>query len=251
MGGETGLESSHTKNLSGPSPRGRGNPLRPASPWLPFRSIPAWAGKPSRTGSSARSPQVHPRVGGETRVELVDLRLGEGPSPRGRGNLHPVQASRRRIGSIPAWAGKPACRGGRSSSPGVHPRVGGETVNLHHRMPPEMGPSPRGRGNRGLREPARAGFRSIPAWAGKPGRCHRHTRLREVHPRVGGETATRPDITEGAAGPSPRGRGNPSFRQSESGWIWSIPAWAGKPSTPHRVVTCPWVHPRVGGETPR
>ena len=122
--------------------------------------------------------------------------------------------------------------------------------------------------------------RSIPAWAGKPSCVRPRVREGEVHPRVGGETTTRPAAPADPLGPSPRGRGNrvraahgDSPRGSIPAWAGkprsgcarrlhprgSIPAWAGKPRGPSeshvpsvvhpRVRHKRWVHPRVGGET--
>ena len=112
------------------------------------RSIPAWAGKPARLWRAQHSYQVHPRVGGETAVRARNADGGEGPSPRGRGNLafsHPHLLD---LGSIPAWAGKPTTYGRSMTTPAVHPRVGGETEIAYGRENPVSGPSPRGRGNR-------------------------------------------------------------------------------------------------------
>ena len=161
-------------------------------------------------------------MGGETSWIISRVRMIGGPSPRGRGNHQADLASRPRVGSIPAWAGKPASRG-----PGDIAR---------------MGPSPRGRGN-----PRETSAEIGPRLA--------------VHPRVGGETSDRRShLCAQSDGPSPRGRGNPSHvEQSAAGSAWagnpsdvpisrSIPAWAGKPLR-RRGGQSVWVHPRVGGET--
>ena len=81
---------------------------------------------------------VHPRVGGETQIRVnrpsighqtVHPRVG-GEWPELVGDSSTLEHSIR--WSIPAWAGKPStpvlsgCIGA-----GVHPRVGGETQNLH------------------------------------------------------------------------------------------------------------------------
>ena len=86
--------------------------------------------------------------------------------------------------------------------------MGGETIWTSTRPGRLEGLSPRGRGNR---VHALAGLRlkrSIPAWAGKPGRHDSLVVRRGVYPRVGGETGRR------AASMPSKG---------------SIPAWAGKP----------------------
>ena len=77
------------------------------------------------------------------------------------------------MGSIPAWAGKPAASYPKDEWYRVHPRVGGETAggtNDGHNL---QGPSPRGRGNLSGQLEKVSDSRSIPAWAGKPAACRR------------------------------------------------------------------------------
>ena len=72
---------------AGLSPRGRGNPS-PTSPESGSeRSIPSWAGEPSRRYTHPSRPTVYPRVGGGTRSLLITFKRVDGLSPRGRGNL--------------------------------------------------------------------------------------------------------------------------------------------------------------------
>ena len=73
-------------------------------------------------------------------------------------------------------------------------------------------------------------LRSIPAWAGKPGDDGRVAHRPEVHPRVGGETASPFRREATGRGPSPRGRGNPALAGGTLTLTGSIPAWAGKPN---------------------
>ena len=197
--------------MGGPSPRGRGNP----------------AGQcPRRT-----------------------CRLGAGPSPRGRGNPEEGEQPGLRIGSIPAWAGKPCLMRSTWRRTRVHPRVGGETTTQTHPGERGVGPSPRGRGNLADGDPRRGYWRSIPAWAGKPPIRDRWIARRGVHPRVGGETARRGGGVLRGVGPSPRGRGNRGRRRRPQLHYGSIPAWAGKPRPPPVSTASSGVHPRVGGET--
>ena len=168
VGGETVCDGVTRLCHCGPSPRGRGNRAPLGSDIATRGSIPAWAGKPPPSRSTAGSRRVHPRVGGETWPWCARYRAAKGPSPRGRGNRSEPDTADRLVGSIPAWAGKPAGTMSRSARPGVHPRVGGETTHNLGNVQEYTGPSPRGRGNR--RQSGRhAGKRgSIPAWAGKP-----------------------------------------------------------------------------------
>ena len=189
VGGETCASIDVFHDASGPSPRGRGNRWMLTSTPTRLRSIPAWAGKPSPRSCKARASLVHPRVGGETSYSGGILQSGKGPSPRGRGNLHIVNAPICIARSIPAWAGKPRTAGMLRSALRVHPRVGGETGSTAERQNRGVGPSPRGRGNRVVHDVLRGVGGSIPAWAGKPARSSRGRSRRRVHPRVGGETS--------------------------------------------------------------
>ena len=249
VGGETGPADHAGHAAVGPSPRGRGNHRDWSSAVTPSGSIPAWAGKPAGNREPENVRAVHPRVGGETESD-GHWRAGiGGPSPRGRGNPPRCPPPRHLIGSIPAWAGKPESPRPGSLSPGVHPRVGGETGDLLNADPAARGPSPRGRGNPRAGRNLLGGRRSIPAWAGKPRPCSRRRWPPRVHPRVGGETAEDPRGGRAQEGPSPRGRGNPPLGTGWALGMRSIPAWAGKPASGLQSVTCLQVHPRVGGET--
>ena len=249
VGGETLRLGAHVAEPLGPSPRGRGNPGAIGSEILTSGSIPAWAGKPIFSQPLGHRKRVHPRVGGETLISRNVPSISRGPSPRGRGNQPHVHADHLASGSIPAWAGKPLGGGRHDGVAEVHPRVGGETCPPSAHAQCLEGPSPRGRGNPRRLAGAPAKHRSIPAWAGKPGgpsdgRC----RL-EVHPRVGGETASAVAASSALRGPSPRGRGNRKLEGFLVGRPRSIPAWAGKPVTRRSRHHVGGVHPRVGGET--
>ena len=160
-------------------------------------AIDSWAGKPPPRLASRRRLQVHPRVGGETAVPDADLHVHGGPSPRGRGNQLCIRDQKARLGSIPAWAGKPVSESARNHLREVHPRVGGETVRSAASPPLRW-----------------HWIGSIPAWAGET------ESLRPGHPASW-------------RGPSPRGRGNRCVSRSSVSALElcrSIPAWAGKPA---------------------
>ena len=130
VGGETSLGTLGQHRVSGPSPRGRGNPFLHLVRNRQGRSIPAWAGKPLPCAWTHAGETVHPRVGGETFQKSRSDARASGPSPRGRGNhrsherLPPLWGPSPRgrgnpsqlnsvssvQGSIPAWAGKPGNR---------------------------------------------------------------------------------------------------------------------------------------------
>ena len=212
VGGETDKWDWKPFRPMGPSPRGRGNPRCVRSSFSRHRSIPAWAGKPLVRVSIRHLVEVHPRVGGETQGIFPDDDTNRGPSPRGRGNRRRGQAGKAGQRSIPAWAGKPLSGRPCAACTGVHPRVGGETDVAIDYLSPDVGPSPRGRGNRPSFGDHVLTTGSIPAWAGKPAKRKGANREVQVHPRVGGETASTEPRHVGTAGPSPRGAGKPPHR---------------------------------------
>ena len=169
--------------------------------------------------------------------------------PAWRGNRFRGARRRHPGGSIPAWAGQPQVQFGEPALPSVYPRVGGATLSGQQLEQCGLGLSPRGRGNQpsDASQPIRS--RSIPAWAGQPIARVQMLAQQEVYPRVGG--ATRDGFTGDADvhGLSPRGRGNHRGTTRARTGCWSIPAWAGQPST--WLVSTPWykVYPRVGGAT--
>ena len=93
---------------AGLSPRMRGNPGLPRLVLLQFGSIPAHAGKPAGTYSSASLFWVYPRACGETRRVYDRFYFGRGLSPRMRGNPLLTKSDEGYLGSIPAHAGKPS-----------------------------------------------------------------------------------------------------------------------------------------------
>ena len=174
-----------------------------------------------------------------------------GLSPRGRGNPIDQPERGQDLRSIPAWAGKPWTLPKPPGSPGVYPRVGGETVGNAVTVTISGGLSPRGRGNLVSVRGGCPGVRSIPAWAGKPRPRPPRPAPRRVYPRVGGETGRTSQASARDLGLSPRGRGNLLGRALVAAGGGSIPAWAGKPRVVSLPVAARPVYPRVGGETRR
>ena len=181
------------------------------------RSIPAWAGEPPPQPTRPQSRRVYPRVGGGTLHILKPRWMYQGLSPRGRGNrmivTEPTDLNRSIpawagaptpykllayqikvypgvgvLRSIPAWAGEPAIAPVSATAKRVYPRVGGGTQPVLAASAFSSGLSPRGRGNP-ERSFGRFGLlRSIPAWAGEPGRWLARNIFTAVYPRVGGGT---------------------------------------------------------------
>ena len=147
-GGTTSAET-FSREVSGLSPRVRGNLSLRNLFIQSMRSIPACAGEPPPAGAFACPARVYPRVCGEPdggfsrgpfstvypRVcggtNLYECgECGElGLSPRVRGNPPPVMADQPADGSIPACAGEPHSTNARLGQARVYPRVCGGTCN--------------------------------------------------------------------------------------------------------------------------
>ena len=214
---------------TGPSPRVRGSRHDVRAGPVDRGSIPACAGKPEPALRRAALDRVHPRVCGEASTMACRALSAAGPSPRVRGSQEWGLGVQRRVGSIPACAGKP----GRATSPpfpsGVHPRVCGEAGFRTGPGSPSWGPSPRVRGSPGSAGVPSPVSGSIPACAGKPFRCRRGTARSGVHPRVCGEANYERFLDQWVRGPSPRVRGSPVVPSWGASRARSIPACAGKP----------------------
>ena len=132
------------------------------------RSIPAYAGEPAVVGGGDGVERVYPRVCGGTAGQPLAGSLGNGLSPRMRGNRAVAHCRRACPGSIPAYAGEPGLPQFRRRGGWVYPRVCGGTYRPCPLQVVAIGLSPRMRGNRvAIRQlPASAG--SIPAYAGEP-----------------------------------------------------------------------------------
>ena len=92
--------------LAGPSPRGRGRPVRGDSALVWMGTIPAWAGETFSSASRAARFKDHPRVGGGDTETRLRRRWPPGPSPRGRGRRQSLVESQGALRTIPAWAGE-------------------------------------------------------------------------------------------------------------------------------------------------
>ena len=145
-----------------------------------------------------------------------------------RGKREGYPRFRRRMGLIPAYAGKTSvhvCRDGTSQA---HPRVCGENVVDSSASSSSSGSSPRMRGkrrphNRGNRSP-----RLIPAYAGKTAGQYPASQHTPAHPRVCGENAIALISSVVGFGSSPRMRGKLTNTGEQTGDRGLIPAYAGK-----------------------
>ena len=91
-------------------------------------------------------PTAHPRSCGENLgIHAYDAE-GKGSSPLMRGKQNMTQATRWRLGLIPAHAGKTAIAIFALCMTGAHPRSCGENVTIKATAGPEVGSSPLMRG---------------------------------------------------------------------------------------------------------
>ena len=127
--------------------------------------------------------------------------------------------------------------------------MGGGTISSAAMALSATGLSPRGRGNLNLLHDFWASHRSIPAWAGEPGKAASAVCVARVYPRVGGGTDVSVVPSRKIFGLSPRGRGNPKVCRRASHIRGSIPAWAGEPALAMAARIILTVYPRVGGGT--
>ena len=174
----------------GLSPRVRGNRSPGAPRRARGRSIPASAGEPGPRRRSGGRGWVYPRECGGTAARASISRTMRGLSPRVRGNRGGDVAAAAEAGSIPASAGEPPAGCGSRPSSAVYPRECGGTRLGRPLQIPDPGLSPRVRGNRSRRSPARGLIRSIPASAGEPNFCPPTAGAFRVYPRECGGTQT-------------------------------------------------------------
>ena len=170
--------------------------------------IPAHAGKTSAPRVAAARSWAHPRSRGENAVICRRFHTPPGSSPLTRGKLEVRLLGRRRLGLIPAHAGKtskPPCP---SSLNGAHPRSRGENLPA---WTSEKSPSG-----------------SSPLTRGKPWNESNSHDGGVAHPRSRGENICPPCLTDRQEGSSPLTRGKQPGRAAARRLQGLIPAHAGK-----------------------
>ena len=171
-----------------------------------------------------------------------------GSSPRRRGTRRQVNGMVSCTRFIPAQAGNTRLPARRRPCSAVHPRAGGEHSWAADADGLSDGSSPRRRGTRLDPAAIEVAGRFIPAQAGNTHQTVVAGIGAAVHPRAGGEHSGGPPLWPIMLGSSPRRRGTPSDRASDSGSRRFIPAQAGNTPRKARRRTKPSVHPRAGGE---
>ena len=227
-GGENAVMTVRFVPRPGSSPRGRGKLIALLGCRVLWRLIPARAGKTGARAVTGLGRPAHPRAGGENWPCQTRFFLLFGSSPRGRGKQQGRAHGVFQVGLIPARAGKTPWTACSSSTRRAHPRAGGENSPSIPYRAESAGSSPRGRGKLLAVTSAARGAGLIPARAGKTNLLMRHSRLKQAHPRAGGENIIVFDNLPKAEGSSPRGRGKPAWKRQSSPSHRLIPARAGK-----------------------
>ena len=247
-GGERTRRCSTRFAVLGSSPRGRGTRSPDERDCPEHRFIPARAGNALYISSTFVNTPVHPRAGGE-RIRCAPAsapRLGS--SPRGRGTLTRTASPTGIFRFIPARAGNAVSVATPDSSSTVHPRAGGERPHCEQVSSFIVRSSPRGRGTHLAGRAGGLADRFIPARAGNASSSSWIAVLATVHPRAGGERASKRAIRAIQAGSSPRGRGTPGVPSAFRDAGRFIPARAGNARSDRGRRRTRTVHPRAGGE---
>ena len=157
-------------------------------------------------------------------------------------------ARMKRLGLIPACAGKTTATTGGKEELTAHPRVCGENLPGDQPPRPALGSSPRVRGKRNPRLRPERITGLIPACAGKTVGGGMGPVCGAAHPRVCGENAAYVGGVSVDEGSSPRVRGKPRRDDEQGVRVGLIPACAGKTAFMNSVTTGSRAHPRVCGE---
>ena len=210
--------------------------------------IPAHAGKTGQLGRRRQGSGAHPRSRGENNADAWFAVSAGGSSPLTRGKHQGGGRRRRRMGLIPAHAGKTVLARLGGADAEAHPRSRGENTLPSWPPTPCEGSSPLTRGKRvavfyGL---LLSGL--IPAHAGKTSRATSITNTAAAHPRSRGENKAAPRVAAVAEGSSPLTRGKRTKNPGGEVLSGLIPAHAGKTPKPKKPCVPRRAHPRSRGE---
>ena len=233
--------------------------------------IPAHAGKIRNGASPASHAWAHPRSRGENACGFADGDLCGGSSPLTRGKCRTGLYQGRRLGLIPAHAGKithdqraghrarliPAHAGKMSAHVrlppfvGAHPRSRGENASLRSMAAFSSGSSPLTRGKSAYQGLTGLAHGLIPAHAGKIARCPCGHGDAPAHPRSRGENTFGTMENASPRGSSPLTRGKFVLVDQVPQILGLIPAHAGKICSAGTTLVWNQAHPRSRGENRR
>ena len=227
----------------------RGHPAARARRCSAKGSIPAHAGAPRESVRAQLALGVYPRACGGTPGGPTGNPKITGLSPRMRGHPFRDPSAPTEAGSIPAHAGAPCFRPGKSPKRRVYPRACGGTRTLIRSKNAVGGLSPRMRGHRILVIGHIPFLGSIPAHAGAPSGIPPNRPVRRVYPRACGGTSAAIIKISPQKGLSPRMRGHHYTELLAQGTMGSIPAHAGAPKQATDPANERTVYPRACGGT--
>ena len=190
--------------------------------------IPAHAGKTPGSSKARQLSRAHPRSRGENSSPSRIRSSGLGSSPLTRGKRAHWEAQTKRLGLIPAHAGKTYSQPWPPSHPWAHPRSRGENWWRPVARGLRAGSSPLTRGKHARARCASVAAGLIPAHAGKTSRRAGRAPTSGAHPRSRGE--------------------NPRRRRVRRPRRGLIPAHAGKTRGLRQSTGGAWAHPRSRGE---
>ena len=245
-------ENPHRKDqdpcVPGSSPLTRGKRIRQIRTVAGRRLIPAHAGKTRRPPRARSTSTAHPRSRGENGVGGGRVTMSVGSSPLTRGKHQSGGRRRRRMGLIPAHAGKTPGSRSTGLSAWAHPRSRGENTCLAGRTGRRAGSSPLTRGKPATYQVTAKLGGLIPAHAGKTALAASPSGSWRAHPRSRGENSTPKKLPSKLPGSSPLTRGKPGRVPRGMHARGLIPAHAGKTSWNRRPTPTARAHPRSRGE---
>ena len=150
--------------------------------------------------------------------------------------------------AIPTRVGKSGVPAGTSATYTGHPHAGGEIHFKHTPVFLDLGPSPRGWGNRESRSCRDRSNRAIPTRVGKSYRQLARRLFVAGHPHAGGEIGVVQEELSYIVGPSPRGWGNLHGSHDDLWWNRAIPTRVGKSGEVMMSIPKSTGHPHAGGE---
>ena len=232
----------------GSSPLTRGKPDRRRRRPQRTRLIPAHAGKTLPEQRDFPRSRAHPRSRGENVVAETKNFSRAGSSPLTRGKQVRHRRWQRKLGLIPAHAGKTRAMRIDTVPSRAHPRSRGENAIVVGMVREGMGSSPLTRG-----KPPAAGHvvsrgGLIPAHAGKTPVLVVREIEAGAHPRSRGENSKSQPAPAAGMGSSPLTRGKHVKDHAGQGLGGLIPAHAGKTGSAGLRWNSDRAHPRSRGE---
>ena len=208
---------------------------------------PRMRGSPRQIRRPPPPPWAYPRACGGAAWARDALMKIWGLSPRMRGSPPSRAQPCAPQGPIPAHAGEPVVRRGRTAARRAYPRACGGAAASISANTSRTGLSPRMRGSHAFLLLPSAARGPIPAHAGEPSCPSAWTSMTRAYPRACGGAGERARPSGASRGLSPRMRGSPGRRIAGGASLRPIPAHAGEPLSPLCRSTRSRAYPRACG----